>query len=73
MPRPPRQRDPNERYPVMLCAHCKHPGGQHVLDGDCRLCADCPGWGDRPGVRGWWSDRMTDDLLAAMEAEEGDG
>ena len=68
MARPPAQRDPDERYPVMLCVHCRHPGGQHVLDGACRLCRDCPGWGDHQGAHGYWSDRMTDELLAAMRA-----
>lgn len=71
MPRLPARRDLDERYPVMLCVHCGHPGGQHVLAGGCRLCADCPGWGDHHGVPGHWSDRMTDELLAAIEGGSG--
>lgn len=74
MARAPSTRDPDERYPVMLCVHCRHPGGQHVLDGGCRLCPDCPGWGEQQGARGYWSDRKTAEFLAArVEKGEGDG
>ena len=68
MPSPPAPRDPDDQYPVMLCPHCGHPGGQHVVFQErCRLCLACPGWGDSHGVQGRWSDRQTDELLAAME------
>jgi predicted RNase H-like HicB family nuclease len=46
----------------MLCVGCRHPGGQHVLDGGCRLCPNCPGWGEHQGVHGYWNDQMTFDL-----------
>lgn len=67
MPKPPVPRDPNESYQVDLCGHCHHPGGQHVWGEGCRLCPDCPGWDDATRMRGWWSDRQTAGLLAAME------
>jgi hypothetical protein len=54
-------------YTVTCCRNCRHPGGQHVLDDGCRLCRDCPGW--KEGGRLAWSDRKTDDLLAAMEGQ----
>ena len=66
-------RDPDEEYPVDTCGHCSHPGGQHVLGGGCRLCAICPGWDAGSCLRDWWSDRMTDELLAAMEEGNGNG
>jgi hypothetical protein len=71
MPRPPAQRDPDEWYPVMLCIGCKHPGGQHVLGGGCKLCPNCPGWGEQQGAHGYWNDQMTFDLLAATSKSEG--
>ena len=64
--REPYRRDPHENYPVTLCGNCRHPGGQHVVDGGCRLCRDCPGWDDSRAVAGQWNDRKTDELLAAM-------
>lgn len=42
-----------KRYRVSLCRKCSHPGGQHILDGGCRLCAECDGWED--GGKGWWT------------------
>jgi hypothetical protein len=45
---------------IVLCAHCPHPGGVHVIDqweprvSHCRCCAACPGYAD--GERGVWSD-----------------
>jgi hypothetical protein len=75
-PKPPPLRDPDGQYPVMGCRHCKHPGGQHASDGACRLCRECPGW-EISSLSVLWSDRMTDELLAAMAAasitEEGSG
>lgn len=65
--RPPQQRDPGELYPVPLCGHCHHPGGQHITGKGCRLCRGCPGWDEENHYRGWWSDKMTDELLATME------
>jgi hypothetical protein len=55
-------------YPVYLCGSCRHPGGQHIAGKGCRLCRDCPGWDEERMKRGTWSDRMTDELLAAIEA-----
>jgi hypothetical protein len=51
-------------YRVTCCRNCRHPGGQHVIDGGCRLCRECPGWLE--GEMRTWSDRMTEDLLAGM-------
>jgi hypothetical protein len=53
-------------YPVYLCGSCHHPGGQHIAGEGCRLCRDCPGWDEGRMKRGMWSDRMTDELLAAI-------
>jgi hypothetical protein len=54
-------------YSVPGCRTCRHPGGQHVLGGGCRLCRECPGWAEG-GMR-TWSDQMTADLLAAIAPE----
>jgi hypothetical protein len=59
---------PDRPYQVDLCGTCRHPGGQHVIGEGCRLCRDCPGWDEAARKRGTWSDRMTDELLAAIEA-----
>lgn len=61
-------RDPDEHYEVDVCGRCHHPGGQHVWGQGCRLCTDCPGWVESLRKRGWWSDRQTNELLAAMKA-----
>lgn len=37
---------------VRLCAGCAHPGGQHILNGGCKLCPACPGWAE--GAYGRW-------------------
>lgn len=66
--RRPYARDPHENYPVTLCGHCAHPGGGHIKGKGCRLCRDCPGWDEQNTAPGHWSDHMTDELLAAMEA-----
>jgi hypothetical protein len=62
---------PGAEYMVIACRNCRHPGGQHLIGSGCRLCRDCPGWEE--GSRLAWSDRKTDELLAAADAEEGDG
>lgn len=56
---------PDRAYQVDLCGACGHPGGQHIDGKGCRLCRDCPGWDEERRKRGEWSDRMTDELLAA--------
>jgi DNA-binding Xre family transcriptional regulator len=57
-----RTRPAGEAYRVEVCWHCQHPGGQHILNGGCRLCADCAGY--QSGDTAMWSDRMTADVLA---------
>lgn len=51
-----------ERYQVVLCATCAHPGGQHLLSGGCWLCG-CQDW--IAGAKGPWSDKRTKELRAA--------
>lgn len=57
------------RYRVDLCGRCHHPGGQHIIESGCRLCRDCTGWDETNSERGLWSDRLTGELLAALEDE----
>lgn len=66
----PAARPSGDTYPVYLCGDCRHSGGQHIAGKGCRLCSDCPGWNEELMKRGTWSDRMTDELLAEMEAGE---
>lgn len=77
-PRPIRPRDPDKRYLVDLCMHCGHPGGMHMLgqwrDGEwvdlhgaCK-CGKCPGWDEEHVQRGYWTDRQSRELEAALAA-----
>lgn len=59
--------DEYDEYTVTICHACGHPGGQH-LDGRCRLCRDCPGWDEGECGPGCWSDRMTDEARALLDA-----
>jgi hypothetical protein len=51
-----------DTYRVLLCVNCGHPGGQHIRNGGCRLCPECPAW--LPGLMGTWSDARTRELEA---------
>lgn len=62
-----RRRSPNTtpamrkagEYWIICCAHCRHPGGGHVIEqwepriSRCRYCSSCPGYID--GDYGVWS------------------
>lgn len=67
MSRPVKLRDPAETYWVIVCRHCHHPGGLHVIDDGCRFC-QCPGWEAGGEMR--WSDQETWDLAGTRDWHE---
>lgn len=55
----------DREYTVQVCRRCEHPAGQHILNGGCKLCAECAGWKEGGNAR--WTDRMTDEALAEYQ------